>query len=178
MASYHFYHERGAVTWVSFAMLAGAAVASALRLGRPIEGADRAYRLFWAGMALGLAYLAMDEIVGFHEMLGDRNPSVHTTGERVFGIFRSWNDILVILYGVVAVVGSMFFAKVLRSMPGTLTLLVAAFACYALHTLIDSVVEPANNVSIILEESAKAFCGFFLLLSCTLRGRGKGFTRG
>lgn len=116
--------------------------------------------------------------MGFHEMLGDRNHSVHTTGERVFGIFRSWNDILVILYGGVAVVGYVFFAKVLRSMPLTLTLLVAAFACYALHTLIDSVVEPASNVSIILEESAKAFCGFFLLLSCALRGCGEGFTRG
>jgi hypothetical protein len=159
-------------------MLAGSAIAATLRWWRPVDGASWQHRTFWAGMTLGLAYLAIDEIVGFHEMLGDRNASVHTTGERVFGVFRSWNDILVILYGLFAVVGWMFFAHVLRSMPGTLALLVVAFACYAVHTLIDSVVEPANNVSIILEESAKAFCGLFLLLSCTLRGRGEGFSEG
>ena len=64
-------------------------------------------------------------------------------------------------------------ALVLRKQPGlpdilryrmVLELFVVAFVFYVLHTVIDSTQEPYTTTSVILEESAKLFCGTFLAL--------------
>lgn len=163
-SSFHFYDERGAVTALSALCMAwgGAfALVTALQMVRePFRT-----RLFWYLAAVGLAFMAVDELVGFHEAIGDNNPSVHTTGEKVFGIFRSWNDITVILYGVVALLAGLWFLPEVLRPPRFAELIALGFAAFVAHTVIDSISEPPSHTSVILEESAKVFCVLFMALA-------------
>ncbi|MCW5898658.1 MAG: hypothetical protein KIT10_05255 [Flavobacteriales bacterium] len=163
-ASYHFYDERGAVTALSALCMAwgGAfALVTALQMGRePFRT-----RLFWSLAAAGLAFMAVDELVGFHEAIGDVTPGVETSGERVFGIFRGWNDIIVILYGVVALLAGLWFLPEVLRPPRFAELIALGFAAFVAHTVIDSISEPPSHTSVILEESAKVYCVLFMALA-------------
>jgi hypothetical protein len=161
--SYQFNSETSLITYSSFTLLALAMAGGLRNAMRSFESSG--YRWLWGLFALAAAYLAADEVMGFHEELGEAEPSVYTTGQRIFGVFRSWNDLLVILYGVGAIIGWLCFRKVLARRPFTYALLIVAFACYAIHTLIDSGVEPPTSPSTILEETAKLHCSFYLALA-------------
>ena len=76
----------------------------------------------------------------------------------------SWNDVIVILYGVVALPVVLALLPDILRYRMVLELFVIAFVFYVLHTLIDSTQEPYTTTSVILEESAKLFCGAFLAL--------------
>ena len=113
----------------------------------------------WVIMAIGFFFLAMDELMQFHERLGSIMRRYADSG-----IFRNWNDIIVILYGVLAL------PVIAALLPGILRyrmyfeLIVTAFVFYAIHTLIDATQSPRTQVSMILEESAKLLCVMFLAL--------------
>lgn len=116
-------------------------------------------RLLWLIFALAFAFLAMDETVGIHERIGRWMDS--TVGP---GVFRGWNDVVVILYGVVALPVTFVLLPALLRYRMVLALFVIAFGFYAIHTFIDAVWEPPTTTSYILEESAKLYSGAMLAL--------------
>ena len=158
---YHFVEERGAVTVLSAVMLAmGSAFALASFL---VSTEARRHRAFWLVMAAVLCFLAMDELLGFHERIG-RHLHSYEALNRVTSEtpLRKWNDAIVLLYGVLAIpVGLYFLPSVLR-FPGVLRFLVLAACLYVVHTGVDSLVEPPTTASSIAEESAKTLCGAML----------------
>ena len=163
---FHFYEERGAVTALSAIFMAVAcafaAAAAHLCRGSSIRG-------FWAWllMTAGLGFLALDELLEFHEYVGwlldERDPLPSISGS-----FRTWNDIIVIAYGLLALPIGLWMLPVLLRYRGLIPALGVAFACYFVHTLIDSTQEPPTTLSIILEESAKLLCSASLALTLFL----------
>jgi len=155
---YHFANERGAIGALSAIYLSMAAAFALATLAASRSGAD-AYAWPWLVIGLGLGFLALDELMQLHEHFGA------VLGKSVSsGVLRNWNDGIVILYGIIALPVLLFLLPALLRSPRVVELLAVAFACYALHTLIDSTQEPSTTLSNILEESAKLFCGAFLAL--------------
>jgi hypothetical protein len=156
---YHFYSERGLITALSATLLA---MAGAFSLATLITHIKTQHMRFWPWliMALGFTFLALDETAQFHERLGDVLDETSDSG-----MFRTFNDVIVIIYGAMAVPVSIALLPSIVRYRATSELFAAAFVFYLMHTVIDSVTEPATTTSIIVEESAKLFCGLFLALS-------------
>lgn len=155
---YHFYSERGLITGMSGIFLAFAGAFSLATLLTQIKA--RIPVIWpWILMVLGFSFLALDEVVQFHERLGDFIGDRHSAGD-----FRNWNDIIVILYGVVALPVFVLFIPAIARYKLALEIFSCAFLFYVIHTVLDSVSEPRTELSVILEESAKLFCGAFLAL--------------
>ncbi len=162
---FNFVSERGAITVLSgifLAMASGFGFATfLLSLGSP-----RNVRRFWFVLSVALGLLAMDELLGFHEAIGHVFDEIDFMGVTSSTTIRRWNDLVVILYGVVAVpLGVMYLPTIVRY-PSFLKRICVACAFYVVHTAIDALVEPPTLLSVILEESAKLFCGLFLALAC------------
>jgi len=156
--SYHFVNERGLITVLSAMFLT---MASSFSLGSlVVHIREKDSHIWpWVVMALGFAILALDELLLFHEHLGS---IIGRYGS--FGIFRNWNDVVVILYGVIALpIMGVLLPSIIRYRM-ILELFAIAFIFYGIHTLIDSTQSPTTTYSIIFEESAKLFCGSFLAL--------------
>ncbi|MCM8811653.1 MAG: hypothetical protein NC910_01205 [Candidatus Omnitrophica bacterium] len=153
---HHFHHEQGYVTVLSallLAMASGFAGASFLLEQNPTGRS----RLFWSLAFLSFLYLSFDELLEFHERMG----------ELILGsvvgpvpLFRNWNDVIVIGYGMMAFLTFLYFLPVIRAYPGFEKRIALAAGFYVLHTLIDST-QQRTSLSIILEESAKLFCSAF-----------------
>ena len=93
-------------------------------------------------MGTGLILLAADELMELHERIGRRLDGVDLLGLASGGSVRGWNDVIVILYGVVALpFGVAFFPSLLRY-PKLLELLCIAFGFFVIHTAVDSLVDP------------------------------------
>lgn len=162
-----FAEEGGAITWVSFALLLGAALIAWRGALMPFPG-ETLRRMIWLCMAAGLSFLAADEVLGFHESVGlwlDGQVSVREAG------FRTWNDLIVIGYGVVALPLLLAFAPELLRHRGMLQMLGLGFLAYACHTAVDSLFQP-SGISVIVEEGFKVGCGLALLWSMGLGVRG------
>lgn len=161
-AHFHFVDERGAITVLSALFLsAGAAFALVAFLVKHQKPMD-ADSWFWIVAAGGLAVLALDELLQFHERLGgflDSDPATKTSA------FRNWNDIIVIGYGLVAVGIGLYFLPVVLSYHHVIQLLGIAFCMFVVHTAVDSLAEPPTHTSVVIEESAKLFTGAFILLA-------------
>lgn len=155
---YHFIKERGAITALSAIFLAMATSFSIGILVVYLRVKDPHIWL-WVLMALGFGFLALDELMQFHERFGRIIGRFADSGP-----FRNWNDVIVILYGVIALPLLVVFLTSLIRLPMVLELFVVAFLFYGLHTFIDSTFEPRTTFSAIFEESAKLFCGSFLAL--------------
>ncbi len=84
-------------------------------------------------MALGFGFLALDELIGFHERLG-----IIIGYYAYSSVFRNWNDVIVILYGVIALPFIVVFLSHIMRHRMLLELFIVAFIFYSLHTLIDS----------------------------------------
>ncbi len=155
---YHFVNESGAITALSAIYLA---MASSFSIGTLVVNVriKNPHTWLWVVMALGFAILALDELLQFHERIGNR------IGQYVnSGIFRNWNDVIVILYGVIAIpIMTLFLPEIIRHRL-LLELFIVAIVFYGIHTLIDSTQEPRTTMSAIFEESAKLFCVLFLAL--------------
>jgi len=150
---YHFVSERGLVTAMSAILLSAAGAFCLAALAIQIH-MTRPYTRLWVLMTLGFVFLALDETAQFHERVGNVLDDQYSSG-----VFRNWNDMVVILYGIIALpVAAMLLPDLLRY-PLMLEGFVVAFLFYVLHTLIDSTAEPETTVSIIFEESAKLCCG-------------------
>jgi len=165
-ADYHFVSERGLITAMSAYLLAAASAFCLAALAVQLRDQEPNVRL-WVVMALGFAFLSLDEMAQFHERLGELLDDARDSGA-----FRTWNDVVVILYGVVALPIVLVLLPDILRYKMLLELFVVAFLLYAVHTLIVSTQEPATVVSIILEESAKLFCGAFLALGTFIGFRG------
>ena len=155
---YHFANERGAITALSAIFLA---MASSFSIGSLVvhKRVKDPHIWLWVVMALGFAILALDELLQFHERFGS------IIGRYVSsGIFRNWNDVIVILYGVIALPIMAVFLPSITRYRMILELFAVAFIFYGIHTLIDSTQEPNTTFSVIFEESAKLFCVSFLAL--------------
>lgn len=164
-AAFNFVDEQGAVTALSAICLASAmalAFANYLVGGWP----EKHYRMFWLALALTLGFLALDELLQFHERTGDALETLKPLGELVENTrLRNLNDVVVALYGVMAVpVALAFLPGVLRT-PYVLRLLLVASGFYVVHTVIDGTAEPETFTSIVCEESAKLFSSGFIALA-------------
>ena len=162
---YHFVSERGTITAMSAVLLAMAGTFSLAVLTVNIcdcvreEPPKEALPFWpWVLLALGFVSLSLDEVAQFHERLGFVIAE-HASS----GIFRNWNDVIVILYGVVAIIFLFLLLPHLLRYRFLLEFFAIAFLFYVIHTLIDSTQRP-KTTTIILEESAKLFCSAFLTL--------------
>ncbi len=155
---YHFIYEHGAITALSALFLTAASVFS-LATMVALTRAKEPHKWVWLVLAVGFAFLSLDELLRFHERAGRLLETTESSG-----LFRSWNDIIVILYGIFALLMLGVMLPALMRSPKVLEMFVVGFAFYAIHTFIDSTNEPPTVVSVILEESAKLFCGVFLAI--------------
>jgi hypothetical protein len=156
----YFIKEGGMVTTLSAIFLALASIFSGIsfKLSRERKGL---LKFFWLLTTVGFAFLFLDELIGFHEMTGRYlDPAI--------GIpegFRKWDDIVVILYGVVALFVMAGFLPEIFRYPRVMELMGMAFLFYFIHTLVDSISVPRTDLSAIIEESAKVFCAEYLAIS-------------
>ena len=155
---YHFLSEHGLITALSTMFLTMASAFSISTL--VVHFREKSSHIWlWITIALGLGFLAMDESAQFHERLGLIIGDLFDSG-----IFRNWNDVIVILYGVVALpVVTVLLPRMMRYRM-LLEAFAIAFIFYVLHTLIDSTQSPKTAFSVVFEESAKLMCGAFLAL--------------
>ena len=155
---YHFVSESGAITALSAIFLAAASAFSLASMVALIR-AKEPQQWVWFVLALGFAFLSFDELLQFHERAGRLLERFGSSGP-----FRNWNDIVVILYGVVTLPILITMLPGLMRWRMVLEMFAIAFVFYGIHTFIDSTTEPPTSASIILEESAKLLCGAFLLI--------------
>lgn len=162
-----FAEEGAAVTWVSFAFLLGAALVAWRGALLPF-GDARLRRMIWLCMAGGLSFLAADEVLGFHESVGRWLDDLHSVQDAGF---RTWNDLIVIAYGIVALPLLLLFAPELLRHRGMLEMLMLGFLAYACHTAVDSIFQP-SGLSVVVEEGFKVSCGLALVWAMILGVRG------
>ncbi len=156
---YHFNSERGLITGLSATYLAMSGAFAVATLMVHIRSGNAAVWA-WVILAFGFTFLALDEVVQFHERMGS------ILGHQMSsGIFRNWNDVIVIAYGIIALPVIAVIFPSIAQYKTTLKLFCLAFVFYLLHTFIDSTQDPSTVISRTLEESAKLFCGAFLALS-------------
>ena len=153
--------EGGTITALSAVYLAMAGSAALvgfyLLSDRPGVG-----KFFWLIAGLGLAFMSLDELVQIHERI---DMIVTSSGVGKPETLRNWNDLVVILYGVVGLTIGLIFLPELLRFPRVLEMYATGFAFYLIHTVIDSVTTNPTPLSIICEESAKLLCVMMLLLA-------------
>ena len=162
-ADYHFVNEDGAITALSALFMATAA---GITVSAYIIAKQRGFRdkYLWLLMASAFGFLALDELLEFHEHFGGILNILTSKVGMDSGVFRNWNDVIVIAYGLAALpLGLRFLPAVLRY-PGLMERLTLAALFFVLHTVIDSVSEPSVR-SVVMEESAKLFTALFLALA-------------
>jgi hypothetical protein len=156
---FHF-GENGAITALSSVSLAMAAILSAAIFYLQM-GEKRVDTLFWFMLAGGCLFLSLDEQLQFHERGG---ALIAAAGAGESGIFRNWNDLIVICYGLLALsVAALFRREILRCRAFAL-FFGAGFAFYAVHTGVDSIVPVSVAWKDIPEEGAKLLSVFSLFL--------------
>ena len=149
--------EGGAVT-VMTSLLLSVCAAYALA-GFHIRMRDRDLpALFWLLASAAFAFLAVDEHLEIHERVADFVSDAY--GES--SVFRNWNDLIVIAYGLAGLGCALVFCNEVVRWTRMLEFLAIGFLFFVLHTAIDSLVVDATPFSIICEESAKLFAVTFL----------------
>ncbi|MCP4182151.1 MAG: hypothetical protein GY761_02375 [Hyphomicrobiales bacterium] len=118
--------------------------------------------LFWFCTMSALIFLSLDELLKFHERGGQL---LQDEVINVYHLFRSWDDLIVIVYGVVAVVAAFIFRREITHNRSFTALLTMGFGFYILHTAIDSLISRSYLWKDIPEEGAKVTCGLFILLA-------------
>jgi hypothetical protein len=167
---YQFREEEGIVTTLSaifLSMASGFAFACYLTDHRPNGG----LRAWWLLTSLGFFFFASDELLRFHEQAGTFVR--HEMFGRPQHFFRNWNDVIVILYGVVALVVMGYFLPRLLRLPLYLEVLGVAFFSYCVHTGVDVMPHSDGIIgrfmssipSSIPEESAKLFASTFFAVA-------------
>lgn len=162
--NYNFVDERGAITALSAVYIAMASAFSFVHFTFYIKG-DKHLRWMWLLFALGFGMLALDELLQFHERLGNLIGSHINSGP-----FRNWNDVIVIGYGIFALIIALPLAPLILKHKWLPEFIVVAFLFFFIHTTVDSLAEPSTVLSTIIEESAKLFCMFFIMqaIFCSL----------
>jgi len=156
----YFIKEGGMVTTLSAIFLALASIFSGISFKLSRERKDL-LRFFWLLATVGFAFLFLDELIGFHEMTGRYlDPTVGVPEG-----FRRWDDIVVIIYGIVALFFMAGFLPEIFRYPRVMEMMGAAFLFYFIHTLVDSISVPRTDLSAIIEETAKVFCAEYLAIA-------------
>ncbi|MCP4747415.1 MAG: hypothetical protein GY874_14930 [Desulfobacteraceae bacterium] len=155
---FNFISEKGAITVLSAILLSMASAFSMASLMMLVRAKDRHIWL-WIIMTFGFAFLAFDELLQFHERAGRILDNYIGPG-----MFRTWDDVVVILYGVIALPIMVALLPNLIRFRMVIEIFAVSFLFYGIHTLIDSTQEPRTTMSVILEESAKLFSVEFLAI--------------
>ena len=159
----YFVREGGLVTYMSAVFLALACLFAGVSFNLSKARSDY-LRFFWLLAVLSFGFLFLDELLRFHETVGRwMTPSMDVPEG-----FRRWDDIIVIVYGIGALLGMALFLPEILRYPKVAEMMVVAFSFYFIHTLIDATQEPRTTISAILEESAKVFCAEYLAISMFL----------
>ena len=162
--AYHFVNEEGAITILSVTNLSIASLlAYACFFIKPTV--CKRQRVFFLIAAFALTYLAVDEVMHFHENLGDSIDYYRVMRKVTNRLhIRGWNDMIIIIYGLAAIPVAIYFLPTATKIPCIPEYFLAAFICYAAHTGIDSFVSPPTTLSYIIEESMKVYTSAFLVL--------------
>lgn len=118
-------------------------------------------RSLWLVMAVGFLLLAFDEFLEFHETI---DVWLRTTWLGWPPLFRNWNAVVVIAYGLVGFLVLSRHWPEIRRLPRTATLLGLGGIFYVIHTSIDTLV-PGGALKTMVEESAKLAATSFLALA-------------
>lgn len=163
--AHNFYSEDGSITILSVTLLAIASFLSYVCFFMKPSNLKH-QRLFFLIIALALTFLALDEILHFHEKFGDYLDSIGFMKKAIFSrtSIRRWNDLLIVLYGVVSLPVLIGFLPIAIRIPYIVEYFLIGFFCFAVHTLTDAFIEPPTTFSYIIEESAKLFTSAFLVL--------------
>jgi hypothetical protein len=150
---YHFREEKGAITALSAIFLAigsGLAGSSFFILEKELKSR----KVFWLVSMVALVFFAWDELMQEHEKMGQWIRDYWLGSSQ---IFRNWNDVVVIIYGIIALIFFVYFLPTTLSYPKFVEILAVAFIFYILHTAIDSLTIERTSASVILEETCKLF---------------------
>jgi hypothetical protein len=160
---HHHFLEGGGITYLSALFLAVAAgqAGTAFFLAR-IGSQRRVLNYFWLLSALGFGFFALDELMEFHELVGGKLGD-HQDQAPLF--FRSWNDLIVILYGIIAIGVCLTFLPEILRVPGFAPLCATGGVCYVIHTMVDSMSFARSNLTMMVEESAKLSSSAFFGLA-------------
>lgn len=156
----HYFGEGRAIDVMSalFLAVAGSFAWACFLLRRQALGEGR---LFWMLLATGFLFVALDEMLEFHENVD------YWLRETWVGwppLFRNWNDVIVISYGVGGVALLARYWREIARLPQAFILLALGGAFYVLHTGIDSLVSNSAAKNLV-EESAKLTATAFFALS-------------
>ncbi len=155
---FHFHRERGVITALSsiFLAIASGMAGSSFFL---TDRENKTQKKFWFLVMLAFLFLSMDELMLWHESLGRWIENKWLEPPQ---IFSNWNDGVVILYGLGAVIFFAYFLPVILRYPKFIEILVIAFIFYMVHTGVDSFVFEKRKRLTILEETCKIFSsGYF-----------------
>lgn len=118
-------------------------------------------RWFWLLLSAGFLFLALDEMLEFHESF---DGWIRNTWVGWPPLFRNWNDVIVIGYGVAGLALLVTFRSEMLRLPRAAVLLGLGGLFYVIHTGIDSLVSGSPMKSVV-EESAKLIATAFFALA-------------
>jgi hypothetical protein len=161
---YHFVSEHGAVTILSETLLATAGF-NAYFAFLLTSAADGKQKLMFLILAVSLTYLAADEVLCFHEQIGDWLDGLKFL-RKIFAVtpIRRWNDMIIIIYGLLAIPLMACFFQTMLKLPCLAEYFSMALIWFVIHTTIDSVVNEPTASTYIIEESAKVYTSTFISL--------------
>jgi len=160
----HFTSEKGAITILSATLLSSAALLAYACLFASAMASLR-QRVFFLILALGLTFLALDEVMRFHEQFGEYLDTFRNLRKIDHSLhIRSWNDSIIILYGLAVIPLLLYFLPTAAEIPFLPEYFLVSFTCYLCHTLIDAFFDPPRTASHIIEESFKVYTSTFLVL--------------
>jgi len=124
---------------------------------------------FFSLSALGLAVMSLTERFQLHEHLDEQVLRL-TEVAPFFG--KNWNDVIVVAYGVGALIGAVLALETILRHRALRNFLLVGFACYVLHSLIDLAFTRTQTTD-LFEEPFKVLAGasFMLAYLQTLRDK-------
>lgn len=156
---YNFKSERGSITLLSSGLFCIAAVLAG-KAWATVRAAGGRERTLWLAFTLVMIYFSIDEVAQFHEKAGD------FLGEHLpKPPFRNYNDVVVIVYGLVALVLAAFLWRTVLRHPRLLPMLVVTGVLYAGTTAVDTFTKDPTPLSEVAEEGIKLCCSTFFALS-------------
>lgn len=155
----HYFREGGMADLLSSIALLAAAL---LAWGSSLVGRGSSLQGFWRLAALGLVFFAADDRLQLHEHAHDYW-LFDAFGAAPFGL-RNWNDLIVLLYGLGALLALALWGRGTLRVRPVRNLLAVAFAFYALHSLTDMLL-PGSHLKNAAEESCKLLGATSLLLA-------------
>lgn len=117
-------------------------------------------RVFWLLLALGFLFVALDEMLEIHETFDEW---LRDTWVGWPPLFRNWNDVIVIAYGLAGLAILAKYWPEVRRLPRMAAMLGLGGLFYALHTGIDSLVSESAAKTLFEEPAKLTATAFFAL---------------